>query len=307
MKKIILSIFLCVSTTTIFSQTFDAESYAKEYAEHETIKYVEAEKFEFGYKIHVGYNPWLCSDGSKKGIVIEDYVNIRNAPDINAKKIGQVNRGFPIKIYSFSGSGNFKNGVYDYWAKISSDEEVYINAFYVTTLPFAFHMYKFVYEDGSEYYKDCLCIDGSGDRSYFVVNDEPKLYDLMTVENARLNFLINDLLEKAENREPDIKVQMTTDVGFTDECTDTYIPHIAFVSVKSQSVKLPYGIKIGTNIKEIQKILGPEETLNKQTNSYGYVGGSVINEMPSVVYIYFNLDENDNLKELFLAQYYLDE
>ena len=301
-KKIFVSALIFMTAVYAFSQNFDAESYAKEYDEKEANKVVETEKIEFGYKVHVGSNPWVCSDGSKKGIVIDDYVNVRNAPGMNGKKIGQVGRGFPLKIYSFSGSGKMVNGLYDYWAKISSEQEVYINAYYITTLPFSF-----ILDDDDWQFARCLCVDRVGKSSYFAVDDRSKLYDLITCDNARLNFFINDLLEKAENREPNINVQMTSDVGFLDEIDDPYIPHIAFVTVKSPSVKLAYDISIGSNIKDIKKAFGKEVYFDENKNFYQYEGGSVINEIVSKVYLFFHVDENNNLRELFVAQYCLDE
>ena len=89
-KKIIVSALIFMTAVCAFPQTFDAKSYAEEYKRKEENKAVEIEKIQFGYKFHVGSNPWMCRDGSKKGIVIEDHVNVRNALGmhgrINCKK-----------------------------------------------------------------------------------------------------------------------------------------------------------------------------------------------------------------------------
>lgn len=69
------------------------------------------------------------------GVVIDNNVRIRDKPSLNSKVVGKLNKGNQIKIFDYSGSGKFDNGVLDYWACISEDKKVWINAWWITETP----------------------------------------------------------------------------------------------------------------------------------------------------------------------------
>lgn len=70
-----------------------------------------------------------------EGIVIDDNVRTRNKPSLNSQIVGKLNKGNQIKIFGYSGSGKFNDGVLDYWACISEDEKLWVNAWWITETP----------------------------------------------------------------------------------------------------------------------------------------------------------------------------
>ncbi len=90
----------------------------------------------------------LILSEKKVGIVNENRVNVRSDSNLQAKKVGQLNRGTIVQIYAEKGTGKVTAGIWDYWYKIEESNSHWINAFFVDKLPIQFtakqppHLFK---------------------------------------------------------------------------------------------------------------------------------------------------------------------
>ena len=73
---------------------------------------------------------------SRQGLVIDNGVQLRRCPGLDTEIVGKKDKNSIINIYSYSGSGKFVDGILDYWACISENENVWINAYWITELDF---------------------------------------------------------------------------------------------------------------------------------------------------------------------------
>lgn len=84
-------------------------------------------------------------NSSQKYFVNTDSLKIRNAPNMQGTKSGNLKFGDVVRVYKTKGSGEYKNGILDKWCLISEKEEQWVNYLYISSLPA-----KLEYENKSE-------------------------------------------------------------------------------------------------------------------------------------------------------------
>jgi hypothetical protein len=116
----------------------------------------------------------------EKGIIFTENLRIRNNPSLNADIIN-TRSCCAVTIYDKSGTKEFKNGIFDYWYKISENENQWVNAFYVAIFPIFFNFDVTV--NGKDY--KILNMDNSGIMDYYIL-DKGNV-SIMQKDNALYN------------------------------------------------------------------------------------------------------------------------
>ncbi len=209
------------------------------------------------------------------GIVLDDNVNVRSAPDLQSKSIGKLNTKASIDIYDFSGSGKFENGILDYWACISEDGGQWINANWITVQPFVW------------------CNSSS----------------VLNQQFAHINFFLQTM-----DYYPGIKTAMQEKHKDSEDDSfkyfryqnvkikySTFFEKIMELSFEDSQFKFLYGIGTGTEKKFITGIFGGEyEFLPQEGNCIEYVLNTVTyNGRGYGDYILrFTFDDSDRLQKI---------
>ena len=174
---------------------------------------------------------------SKQGLVIDNGVQLRRCPGFDTEIVGKKDKNSIINIYSYSGSGKFVDGILDYWACISENENVWINAYWITELDF-----KVKYRhplDGEVYQKEF------GNRKEITIKRTDSYS--YTFEYARINMLIkrfDSIITEYEKYNGQI-----------------YFNHREF-EIDTRYFELLYGIKVGMKKEALFKILGNDLYVN---------------------------------------------
>lgn len=72
-----------------------------------------------------------------RAITFSDYLVIRDKPSIeDGEIVTTINSLTPLVIYDAAGTAEYIDGVFDFWYKISENQDKWVNAYYVTPLPF---------------------------------------------------------------------------------------------------------------------------------------------------------------------------
>ena len=185
---------------------------------------------------------------SRQGLVIDNGVQLRKCPGLDTEIVGKKDKNSIINIYSYSGSGKFVDGILDYWACISENENVWINAYWITELDFKVkyrhpldgevYLTLFSYNQSDDSFK-CVYQKEFGNRKEITI----KRIDSYsyTLEYARINMLIkrfDSIITEYEQYNGQI-----------------YFNHREF-EIDTMHFELLYGIKVGMKKDALFKILG---------------------------------------------------
>ena len=176
---------------------------------------------------------------NRQGLVIDNGVRLRSGPSLDTEIVGKKDKNSVITIYSYSGSGMFKNGILDYWACISENENVWINAYWITELDFQVkyqhpsdgdvYLTLFSYNQSDDSFK-CVYQKEFGNRKEIKIKRTDSYS--YTLEYARINMLIKK----------------------TDSIIVEYEEHN--FEIDTTNYELLYGIKVGMKKNELFKIIG---------------------------------------------------
>ena len=185
---------------------------------------------------------------NRQGLVIDNGVRLRSGPGLDTEIVGKKDKNSVINIYSYSGSGIFKNGILDYWACISENGKVWINAYWITELDF---QVKYLHPSDGDVYLTLFSYDQSDDSFKCVYQKEfgnrkeikIKRTDSYsyTLEYARINMLI---------KRTDSIISEYEEHNF-----EIYFNHVEF-EIDTTYFELLYGIKVGMKKNELFKIIG---------------------------------------------------
>jgi len=234
---------------------------------------------------------------SEEGIVTDNNVRIREKPNLNSKIVGHLNRCDSITIYHYEGTGFFCDGVLDLWACISENNDKWINAYWITVLPF-------------DYYDESECDTSSritprtisaydkSKNSFEVTIWNLEKRDIeeciyvpareltFTQGQARSNFFIQKIMlssdlqriDAEENRSlSDDKtkayyllngVRIREQVFTADEWN--WSAYVDDVSIGNDEIKCIFGIHTGMQKSEILNFFGRPYSEDKNTVVYGF-------------------------------------
>ena len=176
------------------------------------------------------------------GIVIDNNVRIRRNPSLKGQIAGTMNKGNQIKIYGYSGSGKINNEVLDYWACISEDAQLWINAWWITETP----QLKVFYNDRE------------------ITNNEFGIARLNQVYATFQNFLnigvtlneFHGIVPKASFDET--KCTESIDdakwYNYDDIIIFTFQGAVCGIDIKNPAIKLLGGIHLGMDFSEFDRI-----------------------------------------------------
>lgn len=201
-------------------------------------------------------------------IIFSDNVNIRNAPSINSSVIRIMSYPDPITVYELKGSGEYRKGILDKWARISMNESEWINYFYIVKVPFVVRfnsnpqydsqdsmVIKAIIKQDSTYFFECEWLLNPyyhKDINFKIpANESFNIdygYSLPIKDNACAR-----LYNLCENFSDNLK-KYPTDL-YNKKYTETLITN--------PNILLDYGIKIGVDKDQIITTLGdPTEQTN---------------------------------------------
>ncbi len=202
---------------------------------------------------------------AERGIIFTDNLRIRNAPSITGKVIGTcidevvveqngiaeiLYKNKIINIYEKSGTKTMKDGVFDYWYKISDTMNCWINAYYVALFPIYF---RYAPVSGEEDYK-IISIDETGLAHYLILDEynskntiekyDYTLYDelykkMRDNSYLRLSEFIKDINEKLKIGELDLSSEPEKTKSF-----------------RLYTLPLLYDVKIAPDLKSLKEIFG---------------------------------------------------
>jgi hypothetical protein len=237
----------------------------------------------------------LCAE---EGIVIDNNVRIREKANLHSEIVGTAKRGDFITIYSYEGSGQFADGILDLWARISEKSDRWINAYWITLLPFTYYDESenvnglpVIPETISSYY--------DGNKNIFqrsVWNLEERniekygsvsVGDLtFSIGQARSNFFIQKIMLSPDLQKIDSEkyravsadkteayytydgVRIREQVVTADEWN--WAAYVDDVSIENNQLKCIFGIHTGMKKAELLQILGKPYSEDGNVLLYGF-------------------------------------
>lgn len=222
----------------------------------------------------------------KTGIVYSNNVRVRNQPTTNATIISTRQKNNLVTIYEVSGSGLMLNGVWDYWFKISEKDNLWINAYWVFTIPFTF--VSTAIDEGGEYkyYTDVEDIvdDKVSVLSVYMLWGDIQKRKLLISDfdysesESRGAFLVTNILQSPNLQ----KICITENRSINDKKTEEYFkingviiqnnlyydinnPVLRMIQIENNSTTIYFGIKNGMSVWELKSIIGkPTKQENDQ-------------------------------------------
>ena len=135
--------------------------------------------------------------------VSTDSLKIRDAPNMQGKKVNSLKFGDEITVYKTEGSGEYKNGILDKWCLISENEEQWVNYFYIFQLPA-----KLEYENKSEIH--AYNWNGDINNVYDQLPERFIIEDIIEENNIKYFMITIDDNDYNHNDLHNIKVEMNS-------------------------------------------------------------------------------------------------
>jgi hypothetical protein len=234
---------------------------------------------------------------SEEGIVTDNNVRIRENPNLNGKIVGHLNRCDFVTIYHYEGTGYFCDEVLDLWACISENNDKWINAYWITVLPF-------------DYYDESECDTSSRitPRTISAYNKAKNNFEVIiwnlekkdiekyinvpageltfTQGQARSNFFIQKIMLSSDLQ----KIDTEGNRSLSDDKTEAYYllngvrireqvfranewnwsAYVDDVSIENDEIKCIFGIHTGMQKSEILGFFGKPYSEDKNTVIYGF-------------------------------------
>ncbi|MCL2209647.1 MAG: hypothetical protein FWC19_06165 [Treponema sp.] len=202
-------------------------------------------------------------------IVLSDDVNIRDEPGLNSGIIRKTSFPEIFIIYEFSGTGLYKDGVLDKWAKISKEKSEWINYYYIASFPFVVSANDGFNYDTSDY--NTLIVN-----SLYRWNRSGKLHFM--VQRNFTGALGYKNMEYTIDVKPIMEGIKITDNAWTrlyNFCSN-FQEYVKKIDSKltggkiiiENNIILDYGIHVGMDMKDVTDILG--SGYDKKENIYCY-------------------------------------
>jgi len=185
---------------------------------------------------------WCFS--SETGFVFSDNLRIRNSPSINGSVISSISRK-KITIYDKQGTKRMRNGVWDYWYKISEAENHWVNAYYVATFPIFF---RYDLTANGKAYK-IIGIDDYGIVHYYITSGTRGVIEQRDTE------LFNRLIDSKYIRVSELVNEINRQLNINED-TEAYILEQYKEECDISSLVLFYGLNTYTDISSVFEILG---------------------------------------------------
>ena len=242
---------------------------------------------------------------AEKGICLDDNVRVRSKPTLtDSSVVGKLNKNEIFEIYGYEGSGEYNDGFLDFWVSISSDNNKWVNAYWISTLPLTFNEVDY---EGFEYNWKLTDYDKSQDK--YELEEMPssrtikidKKYLGFTLNDARRSFLLNciekwpcikSIIPKADPETDYDKKRIN--LGQNSFAVFLQYDQYVFLSsfeINEPSVKILYGIHVGMEKELLESILG---SLKKDSNGNFYYSNELVG---SEKYLYFKF-ENDRISKI---------
>lgn len=201
----------------------------------------------------------------ESAFVFTENLRIRNSPSSNGAVVGSISMK-KVEIYDKQGTQKMINGVWDYWYKISEQNNQWINAYYVATFPILFR-------HGKDYKIENIDDDNMIDYYVFdFVNGEQVL--TRKKDTALFDKLIDNPYMRLSELVKDINKQL-----HIEENTEYSYHNIS-------ALNLFYEIQKGMNIDYLQTITGNFQTGGHVTGIYEIFDFKKTYE----IYVYINMD-----------------
>jgi hypothetical protein len=206
-------------------------------------------------------------------IVLSNNVNIRTDSSINSPIIRQVSFPEIINVYEIKGSGIFRDGILDIWARISDSNSEWINYFYISSFPFVVSSdaeYNYYSEGESTIIVHDFYLENN--ELYFKVEKNMNSYYHSDTE---FNVLVSPFIENISIIDnPWTKLYKFCD-GFREYIKNLGINNRGYgINISDKNVILEFGIQVGMNTQTIEDIFGTAYKIenNKYRYAVFYVG-----------------------------------
>ncbi len=152
-----------------------------------------------------------------EGVSYSNNLRVRNQPSLEGKVVKVLPCHTKVTVYDSEGSNMWKNGIWDFWYKISDSKDEWVNAYYIGLFPFVVSK--------PDFYVLVTGMDSDNNYEYFEYRNEDKgkfkdkeiysfVEDSILIRSSNLaKYRINQNGKLSEERNPGYKYLYGVDVG----------------------------------------------------------------------------------------------